>query len=121
MNKRNLFSYLRRTYSKLLVEALREIRRITESYGIAYLAHLHVALGKQLGGLFESHYLYHVVGRHVGKSLYLGKESRPTNAHLVGKEVDIEVGIGEILLNYLLHTFKEILIHTCGCNLGDRF
>ena len=121
MNKRNLFSYLRRTYSKLLVEALRKIRRITESYGIAYLAHLHVALGKQLDGLFESHYLYHLVGRHVSKCLYLGEKSRTTDAQFVGKEVDIEVGIGEILFNYLLHTFKEILIHTCGCNLGDRF
>ena len=48
MNKRNLFSDLRRTYSKLLVEALREIRRITESYGIAYLAHLHIQTDKIL-------------------------------------------------------------------------
>ena len=73
-----------------------------------------------MGSFFQSHYLYHLVGRDIREILYLGKETRAADAHLVGKEVDVEVGIGEILLDNLLHPFEEVLVDVRRCNFGDR-
>ena len=73
-----------------------------------------------MGCTFQSHHLDHLVGCEVGQCLDLRKETAATDIKLFGKEIDVQLRIGEIFFYQLVHTLQEFIVSRILCNLSDR-
>lgn len=80
-----------------------------------------MGVGQQIGGLLEAHIADKLTGCLIGQLLHLAIEMHTTDAHLVGQLVDIEILVGQVVVDDMHHSLQQFIIRIMQFHFLDLF
>ena len=101
----------------MLAEYRGEVGKVGEANGIGHLGNIDFLLTQQSGCLLQADVADKLAGRDTRHFLHLTVQLGSTDAHLLGKHVDIEVAVGEVFVDHLHDTLHEQLVITLHLRL----
>ena len=87
-----------------------EVGEVREADGVGHLGDVQLLLAQQTGGLLQADVTQELAGGDAGHLLHLAVELCTADAYLLGEHIDVEVAVGEVLVDGLHDTFHEQLV-----------